>query len=234
MQRRLIAAVTAVLLAAVGGVLLLNYVAGADQRAMAGLQPVPVLVVTKAVPEGAGADAVADSVELRQLPADAVAPGTTADLADVAGLVTTTNLEPGEQVLISRFTDPKARAAAQGVTVPAGLQRVSVQLEPQRVVNGAVVPGATVGIFLSTKDQTQLALRKVLVTAVQGGVAPDGDGGAATREPAAAVTVTLAVDPADAAKIVYTAEHGTLWLSSEPADASTATLPVTNEKNLYS
>ena len=31
--------------------------------------------------------------------------------------------------------------------------------------------------------------------------------------------VTLAVTAADAEKVVYAAEHGTIWLSNEPTDA---------------
>src|SRR3954465_14158291 len=117
----MVAALAAVLLAAVGGILLLRYVGAADQRAMADLEPVAVLVVTQAVPEGASGDDLAASVEVRKLPASAVVPGTTADLAAVRGLVPPTVLQPGEQLLLSRFADPAVLAAAKGVVVPKGL-----------------------------------------------------------------------------------------------------------------
>ena len=242
MRSRLVAAVAALLLAAVGGVLLLGYVGAADQRAMADLDPVAVLVATRTIPEGASGDDLRSSVEVRRLPAVAVAPGTAADVASLHGLVSTTALQAGEQVLLSRFADPAALAATKGVVVPKGLQQVSVQLEPERALNGALAAGATVGVFLSTKeeDTTQLALHKVLVTAVQGGTVPgpegaEGDGGAdASAAPTGGVTVTLALDAASASRVVFAAEHGSLWLSSEPADAPTGTTPVTTKKSLYS
>ena len=52
MQRRLIAAIAAVILAGIGAILLFNYVSSADARAMAGQEPTQVLVVTKDIPAG--------------------------------------------------------------------------------------------------------------------------------------------------------------------------------------
>ena len=237
MRRRLVAAVTAVLLAAVGGVLLLGYVGAADQRAMADLDPVAVLVATATIPEGASGDDLSASVELRRLPGVAVAPGTTADLAALRGLVATAAVQPGEQLLLSRFADPAVLAAAKGVVVPEGLQQVSVQLEPERALNGTLAAGATVGVFLSTKGETettQLALHQVLVTAVQGGTVAAAEGDDAPAQPTGGVTVTLALDALSASRVVFAAEHGSIWLSSEPADAPTDSTPVTTEKSLYS
>jgi pilus assembly protein CpaB len=235
-KRRVIAAVTAVVLAALGGLLLLSYVGAADQRAMADLEPAAVLVATQTIPEGASGDDLAESVEVRQLPGVAVVPGTTSNLADLHGLVATTAIQPGEQVLLSRFADPAVLAAAKGVVIPKGLQQVAVQLERERALDGTIAAGATVGVFLSTKeeDTTQLALHKVLVTAVQGGGAAAGDGGDAQAKPAEAVTVTLALDGKSAERLIFAAEHGSIWLSSEPADAPTVSTPVTTKKSLYS
>ncbi|SDT05923.1 pilus assembly protein CpaB [Friedmanniella luteola] len=222
---------TALLLAVVGGLLLLVYVAKADQRAVAGLQPVRVLVLTKAVPEGATSSELAAALEERQLPGTAVAPGAVTSLSELRGRVATTSLQPGEQLLLSRLADPAALEAAKGVTVPEGLHQVSVTLEPQRVVGASLAPGATVGVFLSTKDSTRLTLQKVLVTAVQGG-AVGAEGGAAPQS--TPLTVTLALSGADAQKVVFTAEHGTIWLSSEPSDAPSTQTSATTEKSLYS
>ena len=239
MKRRVVAAVAAVVLAAVGGILLLSYVGAADQRAMADLEPVAVLVATAAVPEGTAAADLTASVEVRRLPGVAVAPGAAARLADLAGLVSTTPLQPGEQLLTSRFADPAALAAARGLVVPEGLQQVSVQLEPERALNGDLAPGATVGVFLSTKqtDSTALALQKVLVTAVSGGTAGAAEGGpGAAADPAAAptaVTVTLALDAESASRVVFAAEHGSLWLSAQPEDAPVDRTPVMTKKSLY-
>jgi pilus assembly protein CpaB len=235
-KRRVVAAVAALLLAAAGGILLITYVAGADERAMADLAPATVLVVTKPVPEGATADQIAESVAVRELPGVAVAADATRSLSDLPGLVTTTTLQPGEQLLHSRLADPAVLQAAKGVVVPKGLHRVSVQLEPQRVVGGAVAAGDTVGVFLSTVDKdvtrTQLSLHKVLVTAVEGGPAA-ADGDAEAKPAQETMTVTFAARAANVEKIVFAAEHGTLWLSAEPADAPNESTPVLTKGNLY-
>ena len=237
MKRRVVAAVTALLLAAAGGVLLLSYVAAADQRAMADLEPARVLVVTKAVPEGATEDQLAEAVEVRELPGVAVAPDATSSLNQLDGLVATTALQPGEQLLRSRLADPAALQALKGVAVPKGMHQVSVSLEPQRVVGGKVAAGDTVGVFLSVEQKeitkTQLSLHKVLVTAVQGGPAPAGDDSGEAQPAQELVTVTLAANAANVEKIVFAAEHGFIWLSAEPADAPTGSLPVLTKENLY-
>lgn len=235
MKRRLVAAVTAVLLAALGGVLLLGYVSAADRRAVADLEPVAVLVATQPIPEGTSGNELADSVQVRQLPGTAVAPGAATQLADLRGLVATTNLQAGEQLLLSRFADPAALAAAKGVVIPKGLQQVSLQLESERALGGHLAPGATVGVFFSTKDGgTQLALHKVLVAAVQGGAAQAAGDDGEPAEPTAELTVTLALDARSATRLIFAAENGSIWLSAEPAEAPTDRTPVTTEKSLYS
>jgi len=226
MKRRLLAALVALVLAGAGAVLLMGYVGHADQRAMAGMQSVNVLVVTAPVPEGTTSAALAKLVATKALPAVAVAKGALSSLDPISGQVTTADLQPGEQLLASRFADPASLTNSGGIKIPQGFQQVSVSLEPQRALGGELAPGATVGIFLSmAKDdpypaQTHLVLNRVLVTKVVGGSAEPAPTG--TKAPATtgtALMVTLALDAHNAETVVYGAEHGTLWLSSEPSDA---------------
>jgi len=227
MKRRIVAAITALLLAGVGAVVLFAYVGNADRRALAGMQPADVLVVTALVPEGTTAEALGKLVTTKTLPAAAIAEGGLSSLTVLSGQVATTDLQPGEQVLASRFADPASLLDPDTVKIPAGLQQLSVSLDQQRVLGGHLTAGAAVGVFLSVpKDgedpaQTHLVLNKVLVTKVDGGSTtpvPEGDDAPATTA-GSPVMVTLAVSARDAETLVYGAEHGTLWLSLEPADA---------------
>lgn len=68
-MKRVVAALTALLLAVAGGAVLLAYVARADQRAMAGMEPASVLVVDALVPKGTAADQLGKSVQSKELPA---------------------------------------------------------------------------------------------------------------------------------------------------------------------
>src|SRR5215210_7022036 len=101
--RRLIAAIAAMLLAGVGAVLLLGYVGSADRRAMAGMETVKVLVVEKRVAEGTPAEKLSGFVTAKTLPVKAVASGTLSNLDPIRGRVATTDMQPGEQLLASRF-----------------------------------------------------------------------------------------------------------------------------------
>src|ERR671915_258693 len=116
--RRLIAALAAVLLAGVGAVLLLSYVGAADRRAMAGMETVQVLVVEKRVPEGTPAEKLTGLVKAKTLPVKAVAPGTLSSLVPISGRVATTDLQPGEQLLASRFVDPASLVDPNEVKIP--------------------------------------------------------------------------------------------------------------------
>jgi len=241
--RRLIAAVAALLLAGVGAVLLLSYVGTADERALAGMEPVKVLVVQKRVPEGTPAEKLNGLVAVKTLPATAVAPGTVSSLQPISGRVATTDLQPGEQLLASRFVDPSSLADPHEVKIPKGMQQVSLALESQRVVGGELRPGATVGVFISLPKedkrpaQTHLALQKVLVSKVQRGrgsaqPAEGGeDNGAGLSE--GTLMVTLVSNSANAEKIIFGAEHGKIWLSLEPTNAIVAGTRVVTEKSVY-
>lgn len=246
MKSRLLAGVAAVVLAVAGASLVANYAQGADTRAMQGLEPVTVMVVTKTVPAGTPAAVLAGSVTAQQLPAKAVAKTALRNLDGVADRVAAVDLLPGEQLIDERLIAPADLESSGLVPVPEGFQEISFQLEPQRVVGGRVEAGDHVGIFISLKgggieakpekETTQLTLHKVLVTAVAGApapaAAPEPEAGpaAATAKgtaplktvlaPTAPILLTVAVNDVDAARIVYAAEFGSLWLSREPLSAT--------------
>ncbi|HEY8699885.1 MAG TPA: RcpC/CpaB family pilus assembly protein [Arthrobacter sp.] len=254
MKSRLLAGVVAVLLAIVGAVIVVTYAQGADQRAVRNLDPVGVLVVTKAVPAGSSAETLKAAVALQQLPGTAVAKTALNTLDGAVGKVTSADLVPGEQLLAERLVSPEELKSSGSVPVPAGLQEVSFQLEPQRVVGGRVTPGDHVGIFISMPtggveskpgETTQLSIHKALVTAVQR--APEG--AAAKAAPSASATpapdprdtnlptgllmVTVAVNDVNANKIVFAAQYASLWLSREPLDAQDSGPRIITRPDLY-
>jgi pilus assembly protein CpaB len=225
-------------LAVIGATLLLSYVAGADRRALAGVETVSVLVVTEPIAKGTAGDRLTSSVKAKMLPAVALGPGAVAQLSQLTGKVATTDLVPGEQLMTSRFADPATLEGADKVKVPKGMQEISLALESQRVVGGQLATGSTVGLFLSLpKDvdrpaQTRLVMNKVLVTRVQGNVAGSKTG-LSSAAASTAVLVTLAMTAADAERVVFGAENGTVWLSAEPADADETGTRLVNAENVY-
>jgi pilus assembly protein CpaB len=222
MPRRLLAAIAAALLAVLGAVVLISYAHGADARAQAGEQLVPVLVVGSDVAAGTKADALAGSVTITRVPRRLAAPGAISDLSAVATRVTNAPLLPGEQVVSAQFVDPASFLPAGAVAVPAGMVQVSVTLDAQRAVGGILKAGDKVGVQLTSPTAAQdvavsrvfLVLHQVLVTRV---VDP-----ANTSDPTAPYLVTLAVSQDDAAQVVRGTTTQAVWLTLETAAPASA------------
>lgn len=196
MNRRLIGLVLAVLMAAAGTFVLVSYVRGAEERAIAGEESVEVLVVDRPIVKGTAASKIGPNVKRILVPAKVQAPGSIADLADLGEKVAAVDLLPGDQVVTGRFVEAKELAAASRIQVPESLLQVTLSLSPERAVGGQLTPGATVGVFASfdpftgtgfdpslddglpgtttspqtriqTPNSTHLILHKILVTNVQ-------------------------------------------------------------------
>jgi pilus assembly protein CpaB len=243
-RRRLLAAFAALVLLVVGTAVLVAYVRGADARALAGARTVEVLVVDEVIPQGTPGSELAGLVRTEVLPAKAALEGRVTDLSSLTGRVSTVDLQPGEQLLASRFQRPDDLQAPGTVAVPDGLQEVSVVLEPQRAVGGRLAAGDTVGVFVSLSGDgggaTHAVLHTILVTQVQGAPAPaapaaeDAETAAAgTPVPSSSLMVTFAVTAAQAEAVVFGVEHGTMWLSLEPEGADISGTEVITPGNIY-
>lgn len=246
MARRVIAAVAALILAGVGIVLVLAYASNADERAMADMETVDVLVATGPIAEGTRADQLTGLVEVRAVPRNFLTSGTVDELEDLEGRLLTTPLAAGEQLQAARFSTPEELRAQNEFELPEeaeDLHQVTVPLANPRALGGNIAPGDTVGVFVSIEPKgedapsmTHLTLHKVLVVRVEGGyveappvASPDdedaepGEGatGGPEEEQAAAdtVLVTLALEAPDAERLVFGMEWGQVWLSYEPEDA---------------
>ncbi|MGV0111087.1 Flp pilus assembly protein CpaB [Arthrobacter sp. CP30] len=253
MKSRLLAGVAAVVLALVGAMLLYGYAQGAEARAVEGLDPLPVLVVATEIPAGTPTAELMPFLTTESLPATAVSATALKDLDASAGKVTSVVLMPGEQVLAERLVDPDDAAITGSVAVPDGLQEVSFTIEPDRAVGGKITPGDTVGIFVSLESggleetpdvpTTKLALHKILVTSVQraptaAAVDPAADPEAQARAeaealPSGSLMLTVAVDTAQATKIVHANQNATLWLSKESDTTIEGDSPIVENKELY-
>jgi pilus assembly protein CpaB len=178
-------------------------------------------------------------------------------------LVAAVDLLPGEQVVRSRFMTPVQLAEQSHVEVPEGLQEVTISLEPQRAVGGQIRPGDLVGFFSSftfddgrdddeiandpdpdlrqeMSDTTKVILHKLLVTNVQVEQLPQtpelGESAEASGPdlaPTGNLLVTLAAETAQAERIVFTAEHGTVWLTAQDEATSEDGSRLRIPRNIY-
>jgi pilus assembly protein CpaB len=246
MRRRILAALAALVLLVAGTVVLLAYVKGADARALAGVRSTEVLVAHQVIPEGTPADELAPLVRTEVLPAKAALDGRVTDLGELAGQVATVEMQPGEQLLAVRFAAPDSLETPDSVPVPAGLQEITVLLEPQRAVGGRLHAGDLVGVVVSIGEgkqtgETHAVLHKVLVTEVVGAPLPVDPAADAETEtastgtavPATSLMITLALTAGEAEAVVYGMEHGSIWLSLEPEDATTDDTSVLDAGTIY-
>ena len=260
MKRRIIGIVAAVLLAVVGTAFLVIYVQGAEDRALAGQETVEVLVVTGDIERGTAAEDLGDRVATERIPAKVRAEGSIASLDDLDGQITSVDLIAGEQLVLGRFTTPVELEAERAIEVPEGLQELTISLAPHRVVGGRVSPGDTVGVFASftfhdrrdaeqiaaedsedmrqvLTETTKMILHKVLVTNVQVEQLPpaadDDQPTGPDLAPTGNLLITLAVDVPRAERIVFTAEHGTIWLSLESDDADESGTRLRTPRNIF-
>ncbi|WP_138442274.1 Flp pilus assembly protein CpaB [Sinomonas susongensis] len=243
MRTRLLGGVAALIVAIIGTVLLITYVNAADSRALAGVQTEDVYVVQKAIPAGTPATSVGDYVSKKPMPKAAIPADPVTDLASLQGKVASVALQPGEQLLTSRFINPAAVTTPGRVAVPAGMQEVTLKLSADRVVGGDIAAGDTVGIIISfAKEdtlpaQTQMTFNKVLVTAVQlpsGALAQNsnspspqssqggslGGGSSSSSSSGGDYLVTLARPASDVERIVHADLYGQIYLTKDPASAT--------------
>lgn len=220
MNRRLVSAIAAGVLAVLGAVLLVSYVNNADERAMADMDPIEVLVVSAPIAQGTLAAEVAPSVVTERLPRAAVGPDPVRSLAELGGKVAATDLQPGEQLLTGRFATRQSMERFGGIPAPEGYHLVTVSLDAPRIVGGTVTAGDTVGVFITLGEETHLVLHKVVVTRVQGGLGSEQPTGETDNPDAAPVPnggamVTMALTARQAETVVFGAEQGSIWISLE-------------------
>jgi pilus assembly protein CpaB len=223
MKRKIIGVLAALVLAGIGTAALVVYVESAKNEAVAAEALVDVYVVSDTIPKGTPVGEITQSVEVTEVPAKVLVDDAVTDL-DALGedLVAAVDLQAGEQLLGSRLV---AASQLGRASVPAGLQELTVSLDPTRAVGGSVNVGDTVGVVLSfdpfdlpasddqSPNMTHLTFHKVLVTAVQ---FAEGDGtNAATEDenadedtaaepaPTNQVLVTLALSSPQVEQVVF-------------------------------
>jgi pilus assembly protein CpaB len=223
MGRRTVLLLVAALIAAIGTSLVFLYVRGADNRAVAAQAPVQVLKAVGQINPGETlAQAQSEGkIQLGTVPRDQVLPGAVNSTAGMENEVALSTIFPKEQIITGKF----GAAGDQDVlTIPDGDIAISVNLSDTGRVAGFVSPGANVAIFVNGsnggssgtagQDSTRLLLPKVQVIAVGATTVisktTTDAAGAQTTEQLPKTLFTLAVNQAEAEKIMYASTHGEL------------------------
>lgn len=221
MNKRVIAAAAAGVLALLGVLILVKWAQDANDRAFEGAELVSVVRLTADVDKGTTASDLASATAVVDLPKESVPDGAVTDLSQVSGRATNATLQKGEVLLKSRMVAPgQATKSTDGV--PKGYQQVTISLDAERSVGGTVKVGDRVGVIATAEFKdvqgqgTNVVLDDVLVTKVDKTLEAD-DGGAVT-----ATMVTLAVKALDAERVVHAQKWGVIWLTLQNADTDTS------------
>ena len=228
MDRRRILLVVAVLIAAMGAVLVFVYAKGADSRAEERFDTVEVLEATAMIEAGETIEdaQAAGKLTLASVTQDQLLNGYQTDTSTIAGTKAMQTIYPGEQIVADKFS-AGAVAASSALQIPDDKIAISVNLTDPSRVAGFVNPGSEVAIFVSGTLETvtaegagpslpitRLLLPRVTVLGV-GNTTPistttTDETGASTTEQLPRTLLTISVSQRDAEKVLYAAGNGDL------------------------
>jgi pilus assembly protein CpaB len=251
MGRRTVLLLVATLIAAVGTALVFLYVRGLEARASESFEMVRVIEAVETIPAGetlAQAQA-AGKLEMARVPRAAVLPGAVDAIGDLGPSVALTTLHPGEQIIAGKFGDPGNQ---ETLNIPEGKMAISVDLSDPARVAGFVTPGAEVAVFISAEPElvdpeggqstklpkfTRLLLPRVQVlgvgTTTVVSTTTTGQDGAQTTEELPRTLMTLAVDQAEAEKVIFAAENGELAFALLTEDSEVETGPGVTASTIF-
>jgi pilus assembly protein CpaB len=204
MGRRTLLLIAALVVAALGTVLVFLYANNARNEGLANQELVSVLVAKSQIEVGTtGATAsAAGAFEQAEIPRVNVVPGALSDAAPLSNLSALTTIFPGQQIISPQWG---STGQTTGLAIPDGKIAMSVQLgDPERVA-GFIAPGSKIAIFATGGPQVRTLLAGIPVIGVgpSGSVpnANSGTGGNVEQIPTA--ILTLAVTQQEAQKIMY-------------------------------
>lgn len=203
--------VIAIGLAILAGVAVYFYQSTADARALAGKQPVNVVVAKGDLAVGVKlGDAVAqglvgyEAFPAAAIPSDALA---TVD-QETSSLVVSHAIAAGQLVLrseLATIANPNAQ-----IQVPKGRVAVSVNIDDAARVANFVVPGSQVVVYWTPTDATQSRVLLPVGQVIAVGATSTASANQAQNGNNA--LVTLALEPSDAPRVVLATKTGTLYL----------------------
>ena len=151
MSRRIGLLAAALVVAMFGTMAVFAYVSRVESKAMAGQEPVNVLMASGRIAQGTTVQAALERklVTVESLPRNAVPEGALTSLKDMGPQSAVSDIFPGEILLPAKFAEVQARTGS--LVIPKGHMAVSVKLgDPQRVA-GFVLPGSEVAIFATVE-----------------------------------------------------------------------------------
>lgn len=231
-NKRAIAILVALVLAAAATIALFSYIRGVETEALAEAQPVEAFVAKDDILAGTPAEAAISQglIAKEAVPRRNVAQGAITSLEQISGKVSTVQIHQGEQILAARFG--LAQESTDLAEVPEGHQAISIDVALVPGVAGRIgtgdhvsvlaqleQPGAGVDGEAGPKVQFLVQDAEVLALGQRARfVTESGEQRTALQYPEGRVVATLAVTPEDAEKLTFGVFQGQLYLTLLPED----------------
>lgn len=184
----------------------------------------------------------AEQLEIKQVPQEAVTPDSVQKFEDIVGLITKAEIIQGEPVNINRLFRKGDKMGLSSM-IPEGMRAITIPIDEIAGVAGFVKPGERVDLIgtmqlKGSKESTSWTLlQDIQVLAVS------QDMGTSNRNPSqvnpqsanakVGTSVTLAVTPLQAEKVVLSKERGILHLTLRPViEEAVQDIPAIREGNL--
>lgn len=235
---RVVTAVAAVVLAAVTGVLLWQYLDGADERAAEDLELFDVLVASKDIPAGtSGSEVLERYSEVKKFtrasrPPTSLSPNRSDEIGE---LYAATAIPAGQPLTEELFVAQEA-VRSSALQIAEGMQAITVNVDQTRGVAGFVAPNDSVNVIVTldvknvlsanaqasgqTAKTTAFLIPGVRVLAVGQTTAVGAQEDGEDEDAADAVAtglVTLEVTPRQAEQLAHASAIGSIYLSLNPA-----------------
>jgi len=226
-DRRRILLVVAVVVAALGAVLVFLYAQDAEDRAAEKFAASPVLVATQQINPGESASDAFNAGKLlsQDVPADQQVAGSTNDGTAFLDTVALTTIYPGEQLITQKFGTVEDIESAATLPLPKGMVGKAIVLDDSSRISGFTKPGTRVGMLItgtfppSTEPETRLLLDQVTILATGlTTITPTNSDGTVNPDSAPLSQYVLALKPRDAARLELAQTFGKISLVLLEAD----------------
>jgi pilus assembly protein CpaB len=223
------------------------YSRGVKEEAKTGGTMVQVVVANEDIPARTDLDQLIKDEQFRiiQVPETAVVSGAITSIDQLRGQNNSAAIVAGEQIPEARITG-ELRGGV--LSIPPGMQALSVALDAPRAITGAIGVGDHLAIYATFKDIPQgidcgfaiglsdhgkkctvalvpsvevLAVNRPLAAGTLGTSGEDQQ----VEQLPSSLSLTLALDPEDAEHFVFSLEVGSVWLGLLPPDENGTQLP---------
>jgi pilus assembly protein CpaB len=219
MSSRITVIAIAVVFAATATLSVFLYARGLQQNAETSTDTVGVVVVSQDIPSGTELDGLLSggAMEVQQVPADLVVSNAVTDLDELKGESTSSPILAGEQVSTTRLTGSQDLPGGV-LSIPKGMQGMTVALESQRVIGGNVLnAGDHVAIHATFPNEKHTVLVSSDAQVLRISRAAEGTAaGTTTTQSGTGNNVTLALDPEEVQKLVFGQDLGKIYFSVIP------------------